>query len=274
LRMPASALSFAPMPPDEANSRATCDAILGGRLRLRQPARGHRFGHDAILLAAACPARVGDAVADLGAGVGAAGLALAARIAGTTVTLVEIDASLAALATENAAVNGLCERVRAVAVDVTAPPRTFAAAGLAPESFARVLMNPPFNDPARQRSSPDRGRRTAHAAEAAPGDLLAAWLKTAARLLRPRGTLTLIWRADGLADALAALAPAFGAIAVLPVHPKLFAPAIRILVGATKASRAPLALLPGLVLADGAGRPTAAAEAVLRDGAPLPLGKY
>ena len=90
------------------------DAVLGGRLRLRQPKRGHRVGHDAILLAAACPREPGDKVVDLGAGVGAAGLALAARVPGTTVTLVEIDPKLAALAGENARLNGLEARVRAV----------------------------------------------------------------------------------------------------------------------------------------------------------------
>ena len=97
-------------------------------------------------------------------------------------------------------------------------------------------------------------------------------MKTAARLLRARGTLTLIWRADGLSDVLAALMPAFGAVAVTPVHPGPDKPAIRILVTAVKASRAPLVLLPPLVLADASGRPTAAADAVLRDGAPLPSG--
>ena len=80
----------------------TEDAVLGGRLRLKQPRRGHRVGHDAILLAAACPARAGERVVDLGAGVGAAGLALALRVDGSEVTLVEVDAGLAALAAENA----------------------------------------------------------------------------------------------------------------------------------------------------------------------------
>jgi len=92
----------------------TEDAVLGGRLRLRQPGRGHRVGHDAILLAAACPARAGDAVVDLGAGVGAAGLALAARVPGVIVTLVEIDPELAVLAEENARLNELSARVRTV----------------------------------------------------------------------------------------------------------------------------------------------------------------
>ena len=248
----------------------TEDAVLGGRLRVKQPRRGHRVGHDAILLAAACPARAGERVVDLGAGVGAAGLALALRVDGSKITLVEVDAGLAALAAENARANGLSGRVRSVVLDVAAPARAFAAAGLAPESVDRVLMNPPFNDPARQRASPDRRRRLAHAG---PGGTLAAWTKTAARLLRARGTLTLIWRTDGLAEILRVLDPAFGAVAVLPIHPRPAEPAIRILVRATKASRAPLALLPGLVLNDVSGRPTAAAESVLRGGAALPLSE-
>jgi tRNA1(Val) A37 N6-methylase TrmN6 len=248
----------------------TEDAVLGGRLRVKQPRRGHRVGHDAILLAAACPARVGERVVDLGAGVGAAGLALALRVDGSKITLVEVDAGLAALAAENARANGLSGRVRSVVLDVTAPARAFAAAGLAPDSVDRVLMNPPFNDPARQRASPDRRRRLAHAG---PGGTLAAWTKTAARLLRARGTLTLIWRTDGLAEILRVLDPAFGAAAVLPIHPRPAEPAIRILVRATKGSRAPLALLPGLVLNDVSGRPTAAAESVLREGAALPLSE-
>lgn len=132
----------------------TDDAVLGGRLRLKQPKRGHRVGHDAILLAATCPAHAGERVVDLGAGVGAAGLALAARVAGIEVTLVEVDAELAALAAENAQLNGLAARVHAVVLDVAAPVRAFAAAGLGPESVERVLMNPPFNDPLRQEHRP------------------------------------------------------------------------------------------------------------------------
>ncbi len=244
----------------------TDDAALGGRLRLRQPRRGHRFGHDAILLAAICPAQAGDTVIDLGAGVGAAGLALAIRVADTAVTLVEIDPRLAALAQENARLNGMDARVRAVTLDVGAPARAFAAAGLAADSLDHVLMNPPFNDPHRQRMSPDAARRLAHAASQS---VLPSWLKTAARLMRARGTLSLIWRADGLADVLAALTPTFGGVTVLPVYPAPNKPAIRVLVTAIKASRAPLTLAPPLTLADAAGRPTAAAAAVLRDGAAL-----
>jgi tRNA1(Val) A37 N6-methylase TrmN6 len=254
----------------EPSGAVTEDAVLGGALRLRQPRRGHRVGHDAILLAAACPAQAGEHVIDLGAGVGAAGLALAVRARDIAVTLVEIDPDLAALAADNAALNGMAARVRSVVLDAAAPARAFAAAGLAPESVARVLMNPPFNDPVRQKTSPDRRRRLAHAA---PREALTAWIRTAARLLRPRGTLTVIFRADGLVDLGRALDSVFGAVAVLPVYPKPDEPAIRILVRATKASRAPLALLPGLVLSDAGGHPTPQAEAVLRAGAILPLAR-
>jgi tRNA1(Val) A37 N6-methylase TrmN6 len=244
----------------------TDDAVLGGRLRLRQPRHGHRVGHDAILLAAASGGKRGEYVVDLGAGVGAAGLALARRVPGLTVTLVEVDPALAALAVENARRNRLAARVRAVALDVAGGARTFAAAGLQPGCAAGVLMNPPFHDPAHHRVSPDPRRVLAHAG---PG--LDPWVRCAARLLGTRGTLTLIWRADGLDAALDTLAPRFGAITILPVHPRPDAAAVRVLVQARKGSRAPLALLPGLFLNDAAGRPSEAAEAVLRDAGALPM---
>jgi tRNA1(Val) A37 N6-methylase TrmN6 len=250
----------------EDEPETTEDTVLGGRLTLRQPRRGHRVGHDAILRAAATVARSGEHAVELGAGVGAAGLALAQRVAGLTVTLVEIEPALAALAQENAARNGLAERVRVAVLDVTAPEREFSRAGVARGTAARVLMNPPFNDPARQNVSPDPKRRLAHTAST---DTLAQWMRRAASLLAPSGTLTLIWRADGLADVLAAASTDFGGVAVLPIYPRPNAAAIRILVRAIKASRAPLALVPGFTLNDADGRPAADAEAILRGGAAL-----
>ncbi len=242
------------------------DALLGGKLTLCQPLRGHRFGHDAVLLAAATPARADEHAIELGAGVGAAGLALARRVDGLAVTLIELDPNLAALASENAARNALNDRVRVICLDVAAPAAQFAKAGLVRDSADHVLMNPPFNAP--HNPSPDQARRLARAA---PPRTLARWADTAARLLRPQGALTLIWRADGLADVLAALASGFGAIAILPVYPKPGVAAIRVLVSAAKSSNAPLSLLPGLVLADGDNKPTTRADAILRDGAALAL---
>jgi tRNA1(Val) A37 N6-methylase TrmN6 len=245
----------------------TEDAALGGRLVLRQPRRGHRFGHDAILLAAAVDAAPGATAVEFGAGVGAAGLALAQRVAGLNLVLVELDASLADIARHNAARNGLAERVRVATLDVTAPASDFARAGLASESVDHVLMNPPFNDPARQNVSPDAARRRAHVGSS---DTLTRWVAHASALLTRSGTLTLIWRADGLHEVLAALV-ALGGIAVRPIHPRPSAPAIRVLVRAVKGSAAPLALLPALVLNGADGKPSAAAEAVLRGAESLPM---
>jgi tRNA1(Val) A37 N6-methylase TrmN6 len=246
----------------------TDDAILGGRLRIRQKRRGHRVGHDAILLAAATGARPGDRAIELGAGVGGAGLALAARVADVEVTLIEVDPELAAIAADNIAANSFAGRVRAVALDVLASADDFAARGVALGTADHVLMNPPFNNSSRQNVSPDPGRRSAHVGS---DDTLAAWVEAAARLLHSAGTLTLIWRADGLADVLAVLGEGFGDIAVLPVHGRAGQPAIRVLVRGRKGSRAPLALLPGLLLNDADGKPTREAEAVMRGGEALPL---
>ena len=248
----------------------TDDAVLGGRLRLRQPRRGHRVGHDAILLAAAAASPSGGLAVELGAGVGAAGLALALRAPALRVALVEIDPALAALAAHNAAANGLSDRVAAAVLDVgSAGGAAWARAGLGPGCADAVLMNPPFNPP-RLQPSADAGRRLAHAA--AP-DTLRAWAGAAAALLRPGGGLTLIWRAEALGEVLDALADrAFGGVGILPVHPRPDAAAIRVLVRAVKGSRAPLMLAPPLVLNNAAGRPSEAAEAVLRHARPLRFG--
>jgi tRNA1(Val) A37 N6-methylase TrmN6 len=243
------------------------DAFLGGRLRLRQPFRGHRAGHDAILLAAATGALAGERVVEFGAGVGAAGLALARRVDRVGLTLVEIDEGLAALARENAALNGIACDV--VVLDVAAKAEVFSVAGLAPDTADRVLMNPPFNDPVRHQPSPDRERRTAHEARSST---LEVWVHAARRLLKPGGTLTLIWRAEALSEVLAALGRGFGGIAILPVHPKSDAAAIRMLVKAEKGSGAPLALRPGFVLNGDDGKPTAEAERVLRGEETLRFG--
>ena len=245
----------------------TDDAVLGGRLLLRQPRTGHRVGHDAILLAAAASASSGEHAVELGAGVGAAGLTLALRVPALRVTLADIDPALVALANENATRNGLAGRVAALVADVAAPAQTFSTIGLPPGCAQHVLMNPPFHDPSSARPSPDAARARAHVAT---DDTLTAWIATASRLLAGNGTVTLIWRADGLAEVLRTL-DGFGAVVVLPVHPNPDAPAVRILVRAVKGRRTPLQLRPGLALNDAAGRPTAAAESILRDGAPLPL---
>jgi tRNA1(Val) A37 N6-methylase TrmN6 len=246
----------------------TEDAFLGGQLRLRQPKSGHRAGHDAMLLAAATPARPGDRVVDFGAGVGAAGLAVARRIPGIDLVLVEIDAGLADLARGNAAANGLSADV--VVLDVTSDAGVFAAAGLPPDSADVVLMNPPFNDRARHRASPDQAREIAHVAGPAT---LADWIHASRRTLKSGGALSLIWRADGLAEVLAALDRGFGSVRILPVHGDPAAPAIRVLIRATKGGRAPAEIHPALMLNDESALPNKQVQPILAGKGILPLAE-
>jgi tRNA1(Val) A37 N6-methylase TrmN6 len=250
------------MPADKQS--VTDDAILNGRLRLLQPKRGHRFGHDAVLLAASVSAKPKDHAVEFGSGVGAASHALLARVAGIRVTLIEIDPVLADLAAQNIARNGFAASARVTVVDAGATVRMFSAKGLAPGSADHAFMNPPFND--ETRPSPDRMKKRAHVAS---DKLLSNWITAATRLLHANGTLTGIWRADSLARVLEALSKNYGAISVLPVHGKDGEPAIRVVVSAIKGGRAPLTLRAPLILNDRNNRPTAEAEAVMRDLTPL-----
>src|SRR5712675_1418017 len=223
----------------------TEDAFLGGQLRLRQPKSGHRAGHDAVLLAAATAARPGDRVVEFGAGVGAAGLALARRVGAIDLVLIEIDAQLADLARDNAVANAIPAQV--LTLDVTAPADAFVAHGLSADSVDAVLMNPPFNNAVRHRASPDRAREAAHMA--VPG-MLEGWVHAARRMLKSGGALTLIWRADGLAEVLAALERGFGGLAILPVHGEAKMPAIRVLIRAIKGGKGPTQIYAALMLND------------------------
>jgi tRNA1(Val) A37 N6-methylase TrmN6 len=247
-------------------SEITEDAFLGGQLRLRQPKSGHRAGHDAMLLAAATPVHSGDRVVDLGAGVGAAGLAVAKRVAGVALVLVEIDEGLAGLARGNAAANAIAADV--IVLDVTSEATAFAAVGLTPDSVDVVLMNPPFNDPARHRASPDKAREIAHVASVAT---LESWVHAARRILKSGGALTMIWRADGLAEVLAALGRGFGSVALLPVHSDVKTPAIRVLIRAIKGGKAPMQTHAGLMLNDEAAMPNKQLQDILAGKGILPL---
>jgi tRNA1(Val) A37 N6-methylase TrmN6 len=244
----------------------TEDAFLGGQLRLRQPKSGHRAGHDAMLLAAATSARSGDRVVDFGAGVGAAGLAVAKRVAGIELVLVEIDEALAGLARGNADSNAIAADV--IVLDVASTAGAFAAVGLSPDSVDVVLMNPPFNDAARHRASPDKAREIAHVATAAT---LESWIHAARRILKSGGALSLIWRADGLLEVLAALDRGFGSLAILPVHGDAKMPAIRVLIRAIKGGKAPTRLHAALMLNDESAVPNKQVQDILAGKEVLPL---
>jgi tRNA1(Val) A37 N6-methylase TrmN6 len=245
---------------EDPSGGITEDSLLGGRVKLRQLRQGHRAGTDAVLLAASVLVRDGETAYDLGAGAGAVGLILAAR-ASADVVLVEREPVLARLCRENVALNGLGARARVIEADILLPAAERRERGLLPASADVVATNPPFLEAGRARRSPARLRASAHEL---PEDGLGRWIASAADLLRPKGRLALIHRADALDACLRHLSRGFGAVAVRPVHARPGEPAIRILVAAVRGSRAPLRLLAPLVLHDASGAFTAEAEAVHR----------
>lgn len=246
-------------------SATTRDGFLGGRLVIEQPRDGYRAATDPVFLAAACPARAGDTVLELGCGVGTAALCLAARVPGVVVTGVERQTAYARLARSNAAAAGVAMEV--VEGDLAALPAAVRA-----RSFDHVLANPPFFECGAGTAAQDAGREAANR-EDTP---LPAWIAAARARLRPKGWLTLIHLAERLPDCLSAL-DGFGAVSVLPLQPRPARPARRVILRARKSARAPFRLMAPFTVHAGAAHDadapdfTDAAEAVLRGGGAMPF---
>jgi tRNA1(Val) A37 N6-methylase TrmN6 len=236
--------------------KVTEDALLGGRVRLLQPARGYRVAVDAVLLAAAVDAGVGERVLDLGAGVGAVGLCLAARQPGCSVLGVELQPRLAELAERNASLNGMAARVRTIVHDLARPlPGDLG-------QFDHVVTNPPYLDAAVADPSPDAAKALA-TVESSAG--LARWLAVATAAAKAAGTLLVIHRSDRLEEVVGHLERmGWGDVTV-----KRLPPAARVLVRARQASRPVRREVPPLLLHRPGGGYTDEAEAVLRHAAPL-----
>jgi tRNA1(Val) A37 N6-methylase TrmN6 len=232
----------------------TENRILGGRVILRQPARGYRAGLDAALLAAACGA--GPRILEAGCGVGGALLATALRQPETQLVGLERDAEALELAVQNIGLNGLRARVQVLAADVSQP---FRALDLPP--FDAVMANPPFYDDPATLRAPAPEKTGAWMADGGLG----AWTTFLLKAVREGGSLTVIHRADRLADLLTLLAPKAGSFQIRPVQPHADAPAKRVILRAIKTGKAPLALLPPLILHPREGaKHTDEAEAILR----------
>lgn len=242
-------------------SDTTDDRLFRGSLLLRQPARGHRAGTDAVLLAATAPPGARH-ILDLGASTGLVGLQVAKGRSEARVVLLERDPAMATLARHNITANGLADRVSCREADAFALGREKDLR----EAFDLVLTNPPYFTPGRGRPSPDPVRRAAHQLD---GDL-DGWLRNAATVLAPGGEIVMIHRADALGDVLAAMARRFGRLAFRFVHPRAPEPAHRVLVSGKKGSRQGLTILPPVILFEG-DRPTDL-SAALHDGhALLPM---
>lgn len=245
----------------EGSSDTDDCGFLGNRLSLRQFRRGHRAGTDAVLLAAAAPIRPGEHLLDAGAGVGAAALAVLARVPGVTGTLIERDPATAGLAAHNLAANGFAgaDVIQADLFDREAcRPAWTAGADV-------VISNPPFFEASRVRASADVRRQAAHV-EDRP---VAAWLTRLFACLRPKGRLAVIHRPDALLQLLAACEGHLGGVLVRPIHPRPGQAAVRVILTGILGSRAPVAIVPSLVLHEDDGSFTAEAQLLHRGAATL-----
>jgi tRNA1(Val) A37 N6-methylase TrmN6 len=247
----------------------TIDAFHRGGFFLVQPAgRGHRAGLDAMVLAAAVPSGFAGRLADLGAGAGAAGLAVAVRCLDANITLVERDPEMLGYARRSLALPGnsaLANRATVLDADVTLSGEARAAAGLEDRAFDYAIMNPPFNTAA-DRATSDELRKGAHVMHP---EMFEQWIRTAAAVVKPGGALALIARPVSLEAILAALAGRFGEARIVPVHPRAEEEAIRIVLRARKGSRGGPALCPPLVLHEAGNTFTPRADAICNGKASL-----
>lgn len=239
--------------PDFSAETHTIDEFHRGGFQLVQPrVNGHRAGMDAMLLAGLVPQGFSGHLVDLGAGAGAAGFAVASRCENAQVTLVERSAFMMEYARKSCALPHnllLSKRMQLLQADVTLRGKERSLAGLGDNAFDFAIMNPPFNL-ASDRRTPDDIKAEAHVM---PEDMFENWLRTAAAIVKPGGYVGLIARPQSLEEILAALDGRFGAVKLIPLHPRVESAAIRLLVHAKRASRAPLALLPPLIMHQNGG---------------------
>lgn len=230
--------------------------VLDGRVRLLQPDDGgFRTSLDSVMVAAACPARAGETLLDMGCGVGSAGLCVMARVNGIQLTGVEIQSAVAALATRNTALNNAGDQ----AIFINADIRDFTP----DQMFDHVICNPPYLESGTYTPSPDDGRNTAlghHGTDMTLDD----WLRAAHRLVKSRGSITLIHRADHIDRIIQGLGKRFGAIEIIPLWPHAGEDARRVIIRAIKDRRDAATIRAGIILHEMDGSWTTAADNVLR----------
>lgn len=236
----------------------TEDTLLNGKIRIYQPKKGYRVAIDPILLAAAVAVTDKQFVLDVGSGVGAASLCLASRCHAARIFGIELLPELVRLASDNARANNFNGRVEFLQGNLLSPPPRLAAG-----SFDHIMTNPPFIDASAGRKSPYEIKAIAHIQDIP----LEQWVKFSFMMLRPKGHMTVIHRADAL-DVLLPLMKShgFGNISLFPLWSYGDQPAKRILVRGEKGSKSPLTLHPGLIMHEKNGALSKPAELILTKG--------
>jgi len=238
----------------------TSDTFLGGRIKLIQPSEGYRAGIDPIFLSAALQLDPHDTVLDVGVGVGVAAFALAVRCPQVKITGVEIQSDLVTLALQNIQANNFENCVDIIEGDIFA-----SLPSLKSQSFDHVMTNPPYYEQSRSQVSPIPGKAQANTETVD----LEQWLKCCLNMLKPKGTFTMIHRAERLPEILTHLDAHLGNIVVCPLWAGPNKPAKRVIVQGRKNTGTEWRLVSGITLHGGAEKYTPEAEAILRHAQPL-----
>lgn len=228
--------------------------VLNKRLKLRHSADGFKTSIDSVLLAASCPAQSGDHILDLGCGVGGAGLSVLTRVANVHLTGVEIQGDHVDLTRQNALDNGFGDQCDFVTSDI----RDYKS----DQSFDHVICNPPYLTAGAHLRSPSEEKATAMGHDDAD---IKDWIDVAYKRLKPKGSLTMIHRADQIDEIIQALGTRFGAVEIFPLWPKKDTPAKRVIIRCLKDRRTPATLHAGLTLHRADGDYTDAAQKIFKD---------
>ncbi len=222
----------------------TDDAFFDGAIQILQPRKGYRAGIDAVLLAASLDIKEHEKaqVLDAGAGVGVAGLSVAARCPQAFVTLLEKQQVLTEIAQHNIARNRFEDRVHVKMADLLTPA---AMSRLKQPYFDHVISNPPFYDADAIRASDNTLKAQSNAM---PRGDLKDWIKFMAMATKPGGSATVIHLAERLGELLQFFAPYFGGIQIQILYPRKHETANRILIRGIRGSRAPMQIGPGRIL--------------------------
>ncbi len=209
--------------------------FYNNQIRIDQPQEGYRAGTDAALLAASVDAKPNSKILELGSGSAAVLMMADFRIPGCELAGLENDQNMLALARHN---TGNYDNIEINEGTVANIPKSWHL------QFDQVVTNPPYFD------DPDAVRMSdAKAPSFVSSDtVLKDWIEAMLITLKPRGSGTIIYRADGLEKILNPLFGKAGNIRILPIHSYDNEPAKRILVRFRKGVKSESAILPPLIL--------------------------
>ena len=225
------------------------EKLLNGLLEIKQPETkmGPRVNVDTILLAHYAQPKKRDRILEIGCAHGAISIILAKR--GYTVTGVDIQPHLIELARENAQINGLSDKTDFSVLDIKECRKRFR-----PQSFDRIVVNPPYDEVWTSRQSPSKELAAAmHGTECSLEDVISA----SKYLLNNKGYLDMVIRSNRTGELFALLTKYnIAPKRVTPVYPRPGETASVVLVEAIKASGQGIKVEAPLFITDREGKET------------------